>query len=45
MKIALIAMLSKINMTARTIITAAVTRSLSETVFSRFVAAAAVGIA
>ena len=45
MKIALIAMLSKINISARTTITAAVTRSLSETVFSRLVAAAARGFA
>jgi hypothetical protein len=45
MKIALIAMPSKINITARTIITAAVTRSLRETVFSRFVAVAGAGFA
>ena len=40
MKMALIAMLSKINITARTASTAAVTRNLSETVFSRFIVAA-----
>jgi hypothetical protein len=36
-------MLSKINIAARTVSTATVTRNLSETVFSRFLAAAAGG--
>jgi len=44
MKIALIAMLSKINITARTTNTATVTRNLSETVFSRFFVAVAGGV-
>jgi hypothetical protein len=41
MKIAVTAMLSKINITAKTIITASVTRNLSETVFSGLLAAPA----
>jgi hypothetical protein len=41
MKIALMAMLSRIKITASTAITAAMTRSRSETVLSRFMPAAA----